>query len=409
MMKRIFKIFGIVLLIIGLIAGILIFFLFSQYKKLEKGELTNTFITDTIPFTYSNSGHILINVKINDSKKTYPFILDSGASNFIFHHKEDKFNLENNGRAIGIGSLGDIFPTKIKKISSLQIGNSIFKNLNAKEIEYKFVCSNNIYGLIGTGVMHHLVWQIDFKSKLIFISKKLENLSFNSNKIEIPLSENRFSHHLKVSFKIGNLEEPIKALIDLGNNITLSLKESDLREKATTLPSKKIIGQASRGLTDEKLESKEKFYLLDSLLFNKSSYKIEKLPILTSPKGINLLGLGFFKKYKTTISWPDHKLILEPYDSIQNFIWKTHGYSLNFDSRQEKTIISAIVEKTSAFKKNLPLNGQIMSINGNSLNNKKNYCEYKISDSDEDDTLRLKIKTNGNVKSYFIIKKPLFN
>ena len=29
---------------------------------------------------------------------------------------------------------------------------------------------------------------------------------------------------------------------------------------------------------------------------------------MTSPKGLNLLGLGFFKKYKTTISWFDKKI-----------------------------------------------------------------------------------------------------
>ncbi|MCM4161733.1 hypothetical protein DHB64_17735 [Antarcticibacterium sp. W02-3] len=44
----------------------------SNKKILKSAELARAFVTDTIPFDYAPSGHMLIKVKINGSDKSYP-------------------------------------------------------------------------------------------------------------------------------------------------------------------------------------------------------------------------------------------------------------------------------------------------------------------------------------------------
>ena len=247
MIKKILKIIGTLFLLIIILIGILIYNTSSQYKKLSEGDLTMEFLKDTIPFSYSTSGHILINAKINDNEKDYKFILDSGASSFIFTNFREEIQLENNGFAIGKNSSGSFFTTKIKKINSLQIKNLKFINLNAKENDFNIDCLEDVYGIIGIGVMRHLIWNIDFENEIIIVSKKIENFKFQDNRIEIPLTENKFSHHISTSIKFRENNKSTSVLVDLGNSGTLSLKESRVLKDSINFKSKNILGIGSTG------------------------------------------------------------------------------------------------------------------------------------------------------------------
>ncbi|QCX37918.1 PDZ domain-containing protein [Aureibaculum algae] len=407
MKKKILKGIGVLLLIMVLIIGFIIYNMSSQYKKLRQGELVSNIVTDTIPFTYSSTGHLLINVKINGSKKLYPFILDSGASSFIFSNHIDELNLEMNGRGFGIDANGSIFLTKIRSVDTLQIGNSIFENTNAKEVVFNFNCSEDIYGIIGTGIMRHLIWQVDFKTQKIIVSKKLTDLSFQKDRIEIPLTENKSSHHLRTLIKLNNQKKPIKVILDLGNSGSLKLNESYALEEGLNLEYKKIDGTSSKGLGGNNDKSKEKFYLSDSLEFEDSSYRIHKFPISTTPKAPNLLGLEFFNKYKTTFSWKDKKLILEPYKNTQNFIWNTYGFSIDYNKKLNKVVIKSVTEKTPASKANLIVNSEVVSINNIPFTDKSSFCNLKNL-MKSNDTIKLKIKNDDLIKQHTLIKEPLF-
>ena len=408
-MKKFLKIIGVLFLLIIITIILFVYNTSSQFKKTNQGELVTDVITDTISFTYSSSGHILLTAKINGNENDYKFILDSGASNFIFEKFQKENKLDNNGYAIGRNSSGSIFFSKIRKIDSLKLGNLKFININAKETEFNHDCSDDIYGLIGIGVMRHLIWNIDFKNQLIIVSKNLNELKLQDNKIEIPLNENKYSHHISVSLKFRKNNKSTSVLVDLGNSGTLSLKESRVLKDLIDFKSKKIFGIGSNGLADDKKkQSEEKLYLLDSIYFGGSTYFTNNLPVITSPKGLNLLGLGFFKKYKTTISWFDKKLILEPYDSIQTFNKKTYGFSTKYDKEENKVVINSIIEKSAASNSKLPLKSEVLSINNQSLDNMKTYCEYKTI-WNSGDSVKIKIKYKDSIKDFLIVKDYLFN
>lgn len=408
MIKILRSVLIIVTAIIIITIGYFIYNIITQNDKLSAGELTNKIVLDTIPFSYASSGHIIIEAKVNGSKKPYPFYLDCGASNYLFSNHIDELNVGMNGRGLGKGSNGNWFLTKIRSIDSLQIGNLNFIDINAKEVAFDFNCTSNIYGLIGTGVMRHLVWQIDFENNIIIVSKSLKGLSFGENKIELPLSENKYSHHLSVKLKFGRNKKGTSVLVDIGNSGTLNLKEEHLLKDSLNFSFKAINGNSSEGLGGyNKSTIKDKFYLVDTLTLGYHSLNVYDFPIKTTPKGLNMLGLGFFKKYKTTISWIDRKLILEPYDSVQTFIWDTSGFSTKFDSNLNKVIINSILDNSAASRVNLPLNVEVISINEYVFSDEASLCNY-YSAKINIDILKLKVRENGKIREYIIDKEPVF-
>jgi len=407
MLKKIFKITGLIFLALLLIGGLFVYNLNSNLEKLNHAELVESSSTnDTIPFKYSNSGHILIDVKFKNKNKPLPFILDSGASNMIFKKYSSKFDLVTAGYSMGIGSNGNIFWSSIDELKRIKIGGFQFQNLHAKIVDFNLECIE-AYGIIGIGTMRHLVWQLDFKNNIIIISKELKETVNNKSKYKFDLNENNYGHQLSMPLKISN-KSKFNATIDLGNNLNLSIDEDYLKKDSLNLNFKTINGRGSTGLGDSKETTpKEKFYLIDNLYFLNTDYEIQDFPVIANENSLNLLGLGFFKKYKTTISWKDRKLILEPYDSVQNFKWKTFGLSTRYMKDENKIIINSLIDNSPSSDFNLTIGAEIHTLNNRRILNHNEYCKMR-SELNNRDTINLQIKTLDTVKNLQIIKQPIF-
>ncbi|MFY7672105.1 PDZ domain-containing protein [Tenacibaculum sp. MEBiC06402] len=410
MIKKILTAVAILFTTLIVLAIVAFFYITKQQKKLSEGELIfNQGKTTVIPFYYASSGHILIDVNVEGSEEKYPFILDSGAANFIFKRHSGEFDLESNGKGIGIGSTGNFFFSNIKKVDSIKIGELTFKNLNFKEMDFGFNCSENVYGLIGNGTMKHLNWQIDFENQKIIVSKKLEDLTIGNNKVEIPIRINKTSFHAYASIQFSKNKGSKRVIVDLGSSGTLSLKEKEYRKDSLSFKEKKIFGRSSEGLGGQnKNADTEKIVLADSIFFKKTDFSIGNFPVKVSPTALNLLGLGFFKKYKTTISWSDKKLILEPYDSIQSFIYKSRGFGMKYKTKEQKLIVKSVTENSPASKLNIPVNAEIIELNGKPVNGEKDLCDYYNLETSPD-TLKIKIKHNNIVKEFGVTKEKLFD
>src|SRR5690606_15778856 len=142
------------------------------------------------------------------------------------------------------------FSAKVRRLDQVQIGNLIFNNIGLKEIDFSFSCMDSVYGIIGIGIMRHLIWQSDFEKEILVVSSQLDDLQFHDNKIELPLNENNISHHLKIPIMLSDKNKPIEALLDLGSNTTLKLKESKIIESYVQPKVKAIWGKSSEGLGD---------------------------------------------------------------------------------------------------------------------------------------------------------------
>lgn len=361
---------------------------------------------DTIPFSYSSTGHIVIPVHVNDSKETHPFFLDSGASNIIFSSHKNQFKLKRNGFGIGVGSSLNFFTTKINQCSLVQVGAFKFKEVNFEEININSDCIDEICGIIGTGIMHNLEWQIDFEKMQIIIADSLKHLQINSAATPIPLHQNKFTSHLNARIKFRKNKNPHSVSIDLGNNGTLNLKEKNILKDSISFETKKVLGIDSNALGQEKVsESKFVYYRADSLLLGNLS--VCEVPILAAPKSLDLLGLGFFEHYKTTISYKTSQLLLEPYKTSPQFIWETYGFFTEYDEEANKPIISNIIENTPAADSGVPLYAKVLSINDFMFSDKESYCQYKNRKS-FGGSVELTINNKGKIEKYYLESAPIF-
>ena len=406
MKRKALKISGGVVLLFFLLLGLSVYNFISNKRIMESAELTGEFVTDTIPFQMAPSGHILIKARINGSDQSYPFILDSGASNLIFSNHSSEFELQEKGSSLGFGSNGSYFSASVHRLDQIQIGDLEFRNIGLEEVDFNFSCMDYVYGIVGIGIMRHLIWQIDFEKEIIIVSTKLEDLHFGKEKVVFPLSENRFSHHLKLPVKLSEKEKSIEVFLDLGSNTNLSLKQSHLSESAVQPPFKKIQGKSSEGLGDtEGATANSTYYLLDSLRLGRSGFHLNRVPVYVNPRNMNLLGLGVLKNYKTTISWKDRKLILEPYLKPPSFIWKSAGFAMNFT---DKAVVVAVIDNSAADKLGLKVGAEVLSINGNIVK-RDNFCSLKNSPEYKDsDTLNFRVRQLGKIFDHQLVKEPIF-
>ena len=407
LIKKVLKFLAIATLILIILTGITIYTFFNNFKKLETVEIIENFTKDTIPFVYTDLGHISINVKMQGGKKDFPFIIDSGAASMIFKNHSSEFNLKTKSIGLGRGTTGSYFISKIKKVDSIQIQSLVFKKFYVKEVDHGFECMENIYGIIGIGLMHHLNWQIDFQNKVIIVTRNIKDLQLGENKIEIDLTENEYSHHLYIPISLLSSPFTFNLTLDTGSPGSFIIDEHEILENNFKVNSKKINGTRAGGLGDSDYSpSNLKFYLIDSL-FLQFDYQLKRVPVVAGPNNVNLLGLSFLKNYKTTINWPAQQLILEPYEIEQNFIRKVFGFDIIYDENLKKFLIYSITENTPATKNELPLNSEIISINGINSVDKTSLCEFKKIIMAKD-TINISLKVDNVIKDYILIKEALF-
>ena len=199
-------------------------------------------------------------------------------------------------------------------------------------------------------------------------------------------------------------------LVDLGNNGVLNIGESYLSSEPVNLKKKSISGNVSYSLSGTvDGEGKEKIYLFDSLIFKSANTGFCNIPVMTSPDGIDLLGLGFLKKFRTTLNWNNQTLTLEPYDENPNFMWKTAGTFLKYDQETNKVIIKAVMDETNASKAGILTNSSVISVNDFTFTDEQSYCDYlKTEMKLQRDTVHLKLEQEGSIKSYELLSEPVF-
>ena len=384
----------------------IVFFLFIRNHRIKKmeGAVSSIVLKDTLNFHYSSSGHIVIQVKSSKDGKEYPFLLDSGAQNTIFKTTFEGISFEDNGYGFGIGANGGSFFTEIKRSGNISIANQEFSNLNFAFKEFSFDCTENIIGIIGIGLMRHLIWKIDFEKNKIYLSHQSTQNS-SGELIKASLSRNLFSNHLfwTINKDSGN---PIKLLIDLGSNTAICLDEDEATH-LNQIKTKRIFGFGSKGL-DGTYEggNEEKFVLIDSINFDQKVFR--NFPIYTSPDGVNLLGIGFLRQFKSiTLDWKNSLLTLEKKEKDNpNFLWNTYGMHLDFS--KGRMIVNSIIENSPAFNNGVTVDTEVLEINHKSASNENEFCSLTNIEMEKDSVI-LKV-SNGILGARFISlrKKPIF-
>lgn len=399
-MKTWLKIILALIAFVVLVLGGIIYYGMKAFKMLDQVELVSEKVNEIIPFYYSQTAHMLVDISINDSKEKYPFILDSGASSYVFQNLLDKHELSDIGNGLAMGTGGSFYFPDIYQIDKLKLGDIEFKNVAAESIEkIPFSCVDDVYGILGKEAMQHLIWQIDFNKKQIQVVSAKNQLNFKENAETIYLEENEFGHQLYVETVLGNDPVTKRFTVDLGNSGYASISSDEIEHQ--TGRKIEMIGNAGAGLDGE---DKSETFLQEINDFQIDNLVVPQFSISASGTPMNLLGLGFLENYRTTISWKDQELILEPYEQ-QNFGRKGFTFSARYDTDADALLIKAIYKNMAADKLGIRPEAKIISLNGALMDTEDKFCEFDFSVIDQ---LTLVYEQEGSQKNATLDKVDYF-
>ena len=381
--KVLLRVFLILIATAFLLFIAVIFAVWMMYKTKNKGNLVSVPKQQEIPFTFTRSGHILVPLQFDNDSTVYPFILDSGGSNYFF----DKFLKEKQFHVCGISisrdSGGNIAFPVIRKTTTVKMGNVQFSGLRFESGPFPNACYDNVYGILGKEAMRFLAWQIDFTHQQIIVSGNIENLPVPPNTPEKNLGENKFSHHLYITLK---MQDTISKtfLFDTGNSGALSVRQGYLPFDRGASDSVRCIGVSSKGVNG-KSQSEAMLVHYSDLSINDSLH-LQNVWADRSATGLNLFGLGIMERFKVTFDWNKKIVYLEPEKELSGFTDSSLGFMMDYENGETK--ISAVIENSLAYDAGIRSGQKVLSVNGVKFSSEDDYCNFSLS---EIDSVRLSV------------------
>ncbi len=304
-----------------------------------------------IPFEMIEDG-IFINVEIN--KKTYCFLFDTGMSITLLSDelkneiplKTTNANLEATDASNRKGK-HNVFLLKKMKIGGKRIKNAPIFFTDISHIKNR-ICKD-IDGILGASAMSVYIWSIDFERKEISITKKEDIIPQNS--VGIPFFWERGVPHFKTIIRKDTLD----LVFDTGFNsgFSVDLEHYDKIKDNQFLKSE---GRTFISMYSGKNISTE---FSDTMDVQLAHHLFKSCFVSSTTDGSNLVGMSFFKNYKTTIDFFNKKVYLQA-NKKQDLQILHFGVALYAENNQLKVIKKYDIEPV----KGLKLGDVIYSVNG---------------------------------------------
>ena len=277
-------------------------------KYLKEGKTLQQNFKETITFEIKK-GLIILKAKINN--KNYNFILDTGASIVISKELATELNV----KIIGSESIGDIYgveqKTNYTRIDNIQIGNLDFSETITAISDFNSIpdfASLQIDGFIGSNLMQHAIWDLDFKKKQITITDNEEKLNLPNEIIENKLFIG-YAGIPSIATKI-NGKKVWNFTVDTGFNGGIIIPFSEFekqKENGVISDYKKNKTKGVIGLYGKQSEIRESYIgTINEIEFGNSILKNEK--VYSEEYLEHLFGLGFFRDYRVIINWNTKKI-----------------------------------------------------------------------------------------------------
>ena len=403
-MKNILKLFGCLFLSLHFLLGCQSF---TMIKKLKSGKPKYQENISKIPF--SLEGHkILVKITVNNSKKEYTFILDTGAMTSIDKGAADELGLEK-GKEMSF--MNDSVRIYLTTLNILKLGQMSVEDFTVPVIDIKSVFGKGLIidGFIGSDFLRFFNITIDYYRKELLLSN--HDITYDSLTV-------RYDFDLNVSFpawfpKVNMiLNDQIKeeGMIDTGSPFFLVLNTS-LLDKIDESVKKQLI--RSTGLIYQwPSTSPECNYILRMESITLGKLELNNIPViftdLPGPTSVSLIGKEFLDKFLITLNYPAEKLILYPRDNI---IFKTNIFTtgLKLQKTDDNVLIKGFWEGSQADKKGLKVKDEVLSINN------KNCSELDIKEINEilNDAdikiIELTINNAGKSEKILLRKEMLFS
>lgn len=315
-----------------------------------------------------NSGLIFLKVNINQSQKTYKFLLDTGAPTAISQHvfQDIQANIQD---TIIINSANNYQDSvKVINVKNMKIGELQFQNIKTLVTSFNrgsWLRCLNFDGVIGANLMSLAIWQFDWEQQKIRITDKIKKLDkFNKNQYtNIKLWGWQKSPLLQIGINQNEIVETI--LFDTGFNgfFQWSKNTFQLAKDSSVIKESDILkgeGRKSEDFLGKDSIQKRYTVKLANLRLAQEEFR-DVIADVGNNKG-SLLGSNLLKYYITTIDFKKQRFYISKEKEIKeksklrNFGFHTHI------NKKTDIYISFLYTNSLAKKRGLSLGNKILQI-----------------------------------------------
>lgn len=390
-----------------LLFGYLLFFAQScsqsWTKAIKSGSTQNESFFEIVS-TEKASGLIIIPVEING--ETYRFLFDTGAILSLSDELQEKFKF----KTVKWGNIvdSDNHKTKVRyvRIDSLSIGKVSFWGQTAFVTDLDknpVIGCMNIDGIIGSNLMRHCNWAIDYQNDQIALFKDTTNLLSQAT-YNIPFhTDNQYSQLLQFEFGKATLKN-IK--MDYGSNGSITLSDEGfqvLKKHKIVDKTLQVTGFSQSGISGKVSKKNGEIALADTL--TAGNLKIPNVEIKTGKSG--LLGTEVLSRFVVSIDFDNKTVAFEPVEGSETD-YSTFGFGVGY-SPEKQVYVMQVIENSSAEKSGIAAGMQIIKIDTLDFSSNSSLCDYIQYNSNAKESITIElIGEKGENKKMELIKTKLY-
>jgi len=375
-------------------------------QNLNIGHSSDKNYYSEIKFEYTNN-QIIVPVTIE--KKTYRFLLDTGASSLISSALKSKIKttLLNKIPITDVNNKTDSL--EVVSIPHLTFGNISFENTAVLVREIKnnkilFGCSN-IDGIIGSNILRNSIIKIILDKRLIKITDNKNNIKLDrKNKLKLSLLGIQSMPFIWINIK-GEKSGKSQVLFDTGSNTFYDIAFKDY----LFFKKRKIYTVFSEGMGSNTIgafgnANKKNHYRIEIPQIKLGNSGFNNVTAETTDDNLSRIGIKLLEYGNVTIDFINKSFYFDSFQKSTNLVDKVYGFSPTII---DKKLTIGIVWKKE-LKKKIVYGNEILEINGVNFKN-ISQCEIikRLANQMLNDNLELLVINSENKIIKLNVKKEL--
>ena len=322
--------------------------------------------SDTVVEAYMTAHFLTVKVKINDSKKEYNFLVDTGSLTVIDKNVVRELNLNDFVQIKTNDSAGNSKNVSFVELDQINVGDVVVGGCGVGVIDLgKF--GKDIDGILGSNFLQYFTVQIDYqKTRLVFLAGKYSQASTDKTK-KIPIYKNmKFGFAPMGTCKI-NTVTAIDCMIDTGHPEIASIPVSLIRD-LPRFQEKVFVVESTGGMTGGIFGADEKSYVTRVDKLQIGSLEVQDIPVLSNRFSDEIMTLGYalLSNYLVTIDFPNSEIYLESFPESK--LEKTYkSFGLSFAKENSGIFVKGVWHNSPADEMGLSVGDKVIEINSKKL------------------------------------------
>jgi hypothetical protein len=322
--------------------------------------------------------HLLVRTRLSGVAEPIPLILDSGVRALILQRSRLPEVFLQDRVALNFQSSYGLIP-------QVTLGTAQFQQIGAYTVDFSVpgdpIWCLSEYGILGSNLTHHGVWQINYQTQTLTIADSLaqlnsawagqeqcysswngQNADCNQSPVKIPLYEREGRPFIQLDLGDGN---SLEAMVDTGWGGSIQLTEQHLPEALLTLPA--LVQAEGRVETLQGLATfRHRVVEIPSLSIGSLTLPDFSVQVASDPPGPGdaLIGNDFLRHFIVTLDWSGQMLYLLPVDAVGAVYPRLEGYGFQTLVREQQLLITGLYRPSPAAAAGLQIDDQIVAING---------------------------------------------